>query len=61
MNYLPKTGETVCINKPSSPHHNEFGEYTGLANTYDGSPQKYRVNIGNGETHVYFLEELIII
>lgn len=56
-----KIGETVCINKPSSPHHNKFGEYAGLADTAEGAPQKYRVDMGDGEIHVYLLEELIFI
>lgn len=60
MNSHPTTiGETVCINKPSSPHHNKFGEYAGLADTAESAPQKYRVDMGDGEIHVYLLEELI--
>ena len=62
MNSHPtKTGETVCINKPSSPHHNKFGEYAGLADTYDRLPQKYRVDMGDSQIFVFLLDELIII
>ena len=61
MTYLPKIGETVCINKPSSPHHNKFGEYAGLANTAKGTHQKYWVDMGDGNIHLYYLEDLIII
>lgn len=56
-----KIGETVRINKSSSPHHNEFGEYAGLADTHECLPQKYRVDMGDGQIYVFLLEELIII
>ena len=56
-----KIGEVVRINKPSSPLHHQFGEYAGLADTYEGLPQKYRVDMGEGSIYVFLLEELIII
>lgn len=62
MNNRPiKTGETVRINKPSSSLHNKFGEYAGLADICDGLPQKHRVDMGDGNIHLYYFEELIII
>lgn len=56
-----KIGDTVCINKPSSPLHNKFCEYARLADVADGLEQKYRVDIGGGEIYVFYLSELIII
>lgn len=56
-NHPTKIGETVCINKPSSPHHNKFGEYAGLADTYDGLPKKYRVDLDAGE--IYLCKHII--
>lgn len=62
MNSHPtKIGETVCINKPSSPHHNKFGEYVGLADTAESAPQKYRVDMDDGNIHLSYFEELLII
>ncbi len=61
MSHPTKIGEVVRINKPSSFHHDKFGEYAGLADVYAGTEQRYRVDMGDGQIYVFDLSELIII
>lgn len=52
-------GETVIITNPASPKYNAIGKYAGLADTYSGNPQKYRI-IFNGKIYLFHADDFIL-
>lgn len=54
-----KIGETVVITNPKSGRFDQFGEFVGMADTFDGLQPKYRIRFGD-DIGPFYRDEFMI-